>query len=299
MQNHKLTKTETVKAILARDLNVMGFHSTPAFIQNIFKTNMLSANDGFIAHVSTQTTLKDLEQYQPLLDLQDTRQLLEVETTANGIVRSYQTMIVGIDFEQRHLILDTFSPLLNPRFIEQDQLVTLRHTVNNQLLEFTSQLLSVSDDKQPLYIIDLPDEIAYRQRRFYPRLETSNQQHFSINLLSPQRSIWFSKLINISAGGACIEVSGKVTDEITRNCQLKRCEVRLPFGMKVPCSVTVKNFRYVKRPREYTQLNVSFHEMEFQNRLELQHQINLSQKLIMEPYARTENIGKKDALRLN
>ncbi len=278
---------------------MISLHSTPAFIQNIFKKNMLSANDGFIAHVATHTTLKDLERYQPLLDLQGSRQLLEVETTTNGVVRSYQTMIVGIDFEQRHLILDTLSPSLNPRFIEQDQLVTLRHTVNNQLLEFTSQLLSVSDDDEPLFIIDLPDEIAYRQRRFYPRLETPNQSHFSIKLLSPKRSVWFSKLINISAGGACIEVSGKITNELTRNCQLKRCEVQLPLGMKVPCSVTVKNFRYVKRPREYTQLNVSFHEMEFQNRLEIQHQINLSKKMMMESNLRTESIRNVEALSLN
>ncbi|MGI1677376.1 MAG: flagellar brake protein [Cellvibrionaceae bacterium] len=278
---------------------MIDLNSTPAFIQNIFKTDKMPANDGFLSHIATQTTLKDLTKYQPLLDLQDDRQLLQIQVTINGVLRSYQSMIVGIDFEQRHLILDTFSPYLNPRFIEQDQVVTLRHSANNQLLEFTSQLLSISNDDEPLFIIDLPDDIAYRQRRFYPRLDMTEKNHFSIKLQSPRRLPWFAKLNNISAGGACVYVGGDITKELTKNCQLKHCEVQLPFGFKVPCSVTVKNFRFVKRPYEYTQLNVSFHEMEFQNRLELQHQISLSQKLIAELNNETKHFQEKSSYQVN
>ncbi|MGH1472287.1 MAG: flagellar brake protein [Cellvibrionaceae bacterium] len=259
---------------------MIGLHSTPAFIQNIFKVNKLPANDGFISHLASHITLRDLEKYKSVLELQGNRQLIQIEISLNGHRRSYQSMIVGIDFEQRHLILDTFSPSLNPKFLEPNQSVTFRHSANNQILEFSSQLLSVTEDEEPLFIIDLPEDITYRQRRFYPRLDMSDSHHFSIKLKSPRHIPWFSKLKNISAGGASVSVGGDITNELTKNCQLKHCEVILPFGAKIPCSVTVKNFRYVKRPYEHTLLNVSFHEMQFQNRLELQHQISLSQKLL-------------------
>lgn len=263
----------------------MGFNATSTFIQNMFTTKQLSNRYSRKHHPALsndiqQITLNDLSKYQPLLDLQDDRQLLQAQVILHGTLRSFQSMIIGIDFEKRRLLLDTFSPNLPPRLLTKEHAITIRHSANNQLLEFTGQFLSVSDHNEPLIMIELPEELAYRQRRFYPRLTTEQHNNFGLSLQSSKHSPWFVQLKNISAGGACVNVGGDISKAIKKNGQIKNCEVKLPFGLKVPCSVTVKNYKVVKRPYAYTQINLSFHEMEFQNRLELQHQISLSQKLV-------------------
>ena len=245
----------------------------PDFIQKAFRTKEKQQRQKVEFSLADQ-----IANFIPLLELQDRRQLLHVQVLGNGHSQSYQSMIVGVDFIKQQLLLDTLMPI-NPYcpIIIGDKLI-VTHQRQGQVLSFVGKLIDVFSDSDSLvYVMELPNEIAYKQRRFYPRLPAEflqpPQDRFLAKLKSPLKTPWHCALKNISAGGIRVSVPGKVSPQLHIG-QLLPTATFLIGDISISSQLTVKSFRHERRPYEHTDISLGFSGINFQDRLRLQNFIS-------------------------
>ena len=258
----------------------MAMNQFPRFIQKAFLNRMQRKTPTFSE--SNRTTVAysladQVARYIPLLELQDRRQLLEVEVVGNCHLQSYQSMILGLDFVRQLLLLDSLTPI-NPYcpIVLGDALI-VSHKQQGQVLSFKGKLMDIiHEGNQLLYAMELPAEIAYQQRRLYPRLtingDIKNTNALRINLKSPLKTPWHSSINNISAGGLRASIAGKVVSQLSVGQQLPAAELYL-HDMKIHSALTVKSFRQERRPYERTEISLAFANITPQDRIRLQNVI--------------------------
>lgn len=258
----------------------------PRFIQKALLQKTLSqkprdkySNTADKNHQSIEYSLADqIACHVPLLELQDKRQLLEVEVVGNNHPQSYQSMIVGVDFIKHLLLLDSLMPV-NPYcpIVLGDQLI-VTHKQLGQVLSFRGALVDIIHERDNLiYAMELPNDIAYQQRRFYPRLVIGNSikvsTHLSVKLKSPLKTPWHCTLTNISAGGIRVSVPGKVAPQLSPGKLLPAADIQF-HQVKINCPLLIKSFRYERRPYEHTEISLAFDQINVQDRVRLQNFIN-------------------------
>lgn len=214
--------------------------------------------------VKTPDSLAD---YQPLLELQDKRQLVQVEVLNSSHTQSYQSMIVRLDFVRKLIFLDTLTPLnpFNPVIVGDT--IAISHHDHGKILYLKGQLADiVTEDNEIFYVMTLPNEIDYKHRRFYQRLAVNDARTVKMRLWSPLRIPWYARVENISAGGARLLVGGNISDQLKKNTVLPNCDIELNSGQHICCKATVKGFRYQRRPYEHTEVSIEFSEMSYQQK---------------------------------
>ncbi len=248
------------------------------FFQKTFlsKTQRKLTLSGNTDPTTVEYSLADqVARYIPLMELQDKRQLLEVEVVGNCHLQSYQSMIVGLNFVKQLILLDSLTPV-NPYcpIIIGDKLI-ITHKQQGQILSFSGNLIDiVNDNNQLFYAMELPTDIAYQQRRFYPRLPLNNEMRnvipLSVKLKSPLKTNWHCTVINISAGGMRIAVAGKVSDQLSLGKVLPSADLFFN-NLKISCPIKVKSFRQLRRPYERTEISLAFLNLNGQDRIRLQN----------------------------
>lgn len=256
----------------------MAMNHLPNFIQKVFlsRQQRKSVDTAHANPTTVEHSLADqVARYIPLMELQDKRQLLEVEVVGNCHPQSYQSMIVGLDFVKQLILLDSLTPV-NPYcpIISGDELV-VTHKQQGQVLSFSGKLVDIVVENDHLYYaMELPTEIAYQQRRFYPRLsltgEVKNSCPLSAKLKSPLKTNWHCTIKNISAGGMRIIVPGKLAHQLTIGQALPNADIVFN-NLKINCPLTVKSFRQVRKPYERTEISLAFLNLNGQDRIRLQN----------------------------
>lgn len=216
-----------------------------------------------------------VERYSALMELQAKRQLIEVvpslQATDNEL--SCQSMILEINFSGGYLILDELFPRLDNLQLGDE--LTIKHHSHGELLTFTSRLLHIINDAGSLcYALALPEQVGYRQRRLYPRINLSQQQPLNVRLQSPWRTPWYAIAQNISAGGMRLTVGGNVLQQLNRGCILPTVEFKFNNEFQIRCQARVRAFRFCRRPYRQTQISIEFMDMGPQQRLQLQQFVN-------------------------
>lgn len=232
-----------------------------------FFSRMLGNSQEPASNDNAITTPDPVTNYEPLLELQDKRQLVRVEVLSQLHPNSYQSMIVRIDFARKEIYLDALTPI-NPfcPVAIGDTLVVSHHD-HGKILSVSGELLSIVTNGDELYyVITLPNEIGYKQRRFYPRLAIDQLSLVKLRLWSPLRIPWHARVSNISAGGARLSIGGNITDQLKKNCILPNCDIELETGQGICCKAVVKAFKYVRRPFEHTEVSVEFSDLGFQQK---------------------------------
>jgi len=216
-----------------------------------------------------------VERYSALMELQAKRQLIEVLPSAASASHelSCQSMILDINFSSGYLILDELFPRLEN--LQLGDALTIKHHHSGELLTFTSRLLHIlHDDGSPCYALALPEQVGYRQRRLYPRINLSQQQPLNVRLQSPWRTPWYATAQNISAGGMRLTVGGNVLQQLNRGCILPVVEFKFNSDFQIRCQARVRAFRFCRRPYRQTQISIEFLDMGPQQRLQLQQFVN-------------------------
>lgn len=217
-----------------------------------------------------------LQQYAPLLELQGRRQLIEVLIKDNdrsaqlnnsfndanleqSSLRSYQSLIVGIDTENGQLLLDEIFPQC-PHLLPGQKAI-FRHTEGNHMLQFEIQLLQQTqnpDDGHNCLAFSLPKELHYQPRRRQPRLMIDKSQPLTVRLQSPIYDPWFATAQNISAGGMRLTVGGNITDQLEPGSILRECDFKFSRDFQVKCQARVIGFRFARTPYRHTQISLEF-----------------------------------------
>lgn len=228
-----------------------------------------------VDHTPAASLAQQIGNYTPLLDLQDRRQLLRVEVVGSCHPQTYQSMILGIDFVHKHLILDSLSPI-NPYcpIVVGDRL-QVSHQQFGQVLNFSGELIDVDSENGHLnYLMALPTQIAYTQRRFFPRLDGARLHAINcdigLKIRSPLKMPWYATLINLSAGGMRVSVPGKVGAQLNLGEQLPLANIRLG-DLSFATPLKIKSFRQQRKPYEHTAISLAFTNINPQDRIRLQN----------------------------
>jgi c-di-GMP-binding flagellar brake protein YcgR len=221
-------------------------------------------------HDLKERFLEDFEQYEHLITLQKTRQLVEVWVLNRK--NSFQSMITHVDLMDKSLRLDAFSPTLNSPESLINQRITIRHQQRWQKLEITSTIIGWSD-KEQCYILSLPEYAAYQPRRTYPRLLLTH------NVLKTQISPlygapWYATVKDISRGGMRINISGDLRPHLHRDKLLPKCQVILDNSISIQCRGLVRGYSYVSKPYRHTEISIEFQNMNHSDQTDLRRFID-------------------------
>lgn len=218
------------------------------------------------------------QRYTPLISLLAKRQLLEVSIHSpdrHVQQQCYQSIILDINLQGRYLLLDDLFPSPTGEAPTLGDQLTIRHHRMGRLLSFTSRIIHISySHDSPCYAVELPEDVGYRQRRIFPRLDLGNQQPLTVRLKSPWKTPWFATAHNLSAGGMRLAVGGNILEQLNRGSVMPLCEFRLGGELNVTCQARIKGFKFVGRPYRHTRISVEFVGLNPQNRLQVQQYIN-------------------------
>lgn len=200
--------------------------------------------------------LEQVNQYAPLIRLQDERKLIEV--IIPGHMDSFQSMIVGVDLYNQQLILDDLTPKLQNREALIGESVVLRHQHKQQMLNISSDVLSWDGESQCFHL-KLPEIVHYQPRRQTPRLFLSGKTPLSATIDPIYGAPWYASVSNISTGGMRILVMGDLRNQLHKHKPLKKCDINLNNNSPlISCRGRVKSFSYQGRPYRHTEISISF-----------------------------------------
>ena len=206
--------------------------------------------------------------YQSLLDLQNTRQLLEV--LLPNVKNSFQSMIIDIDLAKGCFSLDAFSPQLEDPEQITNQHIIIRHTKDWQVLEIQSRILTWNPE-QDCYQLLLPEWVDYQPRRNQQRLLLSQDNILNVTINPLYGAPWYATVKDISLGGMRVNLSGDLRSHLHRDKILPKCQIILDSHMTIVARGEVKSFSYISKPYRHTEISIEFEGMSHKHLSDLKH----------------------------
>ncbi|UZJ45704.1 flagellar brake protein [Marinimicrobium sp. C6131] len=188
-----------------------------------------------------------------LRPLADRRQLLAVRHRG----REYQSLILALDTDRQLLWLDELFPrAIN---LEPGDDLTLSHHENGQLFEFSAPVVGWSTPQRTGGLaLPFPEQFYMGPRRRWPRLNVFGWYPISARLGVPGLSPLCGEVLNLSAGGMRLGLTGDWRPFLHHRDILPLCEFTVAPGLKVRCRVRVCAFNLSHRPWRQTRVSLAF-----------------------------------------
>jgi c-di-GMP-binding flagellar brake protein YcgR len=204
---------------------------------------------------NTMTATKDPipDQYQPLWQLLNQRQLIEVKVEGSSL--TYQTLVLAIDVQRGLLWLDDLFP--SQHVLEVGDQLTLRHHRNGEQLSFSSPILAWGNSYGATGLaILLPEQLCYTPRRQFSRALLNNDLGVKIRPIG--QDISYGSVLDISGGGIRVSIPGNLLGQLRHGALMPLCELSLSDELTIRCSARVRSFRLVRTPHRQTHISMEF-----------------------------------------
>lgn len=239
-----------------------------SFLDKLFKKSARSESGKLIVAGADSAPLAiDIpEQYLPLVELQDHRQLLEVKIT--GTSRVYQSMILAIDVERGLLWLDDLFP--QQLLLDEGDEITLRHHRNGEQLVIRAPIVAMGSTYAASgFAITLPEFVYYMPRRSSPRYVIGHHSPLTVKIRTLGQEPSYGTLQDISTGGLRLIVAGNMLPYLRHGALLPMCEVDVSDELHIRCRARICAFRIGRSPYRHTQISVEFIDLEEETRVAL------------------------------
>jgi len=227
-----------------------------------------------LANVSQlPTASRDIipDQYLPLWQLLDQRQIIEVKVEGSSI--AYQTLVLAIDIQRGLLWLDDLFP--SQHVLEVGDRITLRHHRNGEQLSFSSPILAWGSNYGASGLaIMLPEQLCYVPRRQFHRADMSANPLLGLKIRPIGQDISYGSVIDISSGGLRASIPGNLLGQLRHGALLPLCELALSDELVIRCSARVRSFRLLRAPHRQTQISLEFVDLAPERVQQLQQFIN-------------------------
>jgi c-di-GMP-binding flagellar brake protein YcgR len=211
------------------------------------------------------------DQYQPLWQLLNQRQIIEVKVEGSSL--AYQTLVLAIDIQRGLLWLDDLFP--SQHLLEIGDHITLRHHRNGEQLNFSSPILAWGSNYGANGLaIMLPEQPSYVPRRQFLRADTSSKPNLSVKLRAIGQDISYGSVLDISSGGLRASIPGNLLGQLRHGALLPLCELTLSDELTIRCTARVRSFRLLRAPHRHTQISVEFVDLTRERAQQLQQFIN-------------------------
>ncbi len=213
-----------------------------------------SANDTLeVPAPASQLQVPEPECVGHLRPLVERRQLLAIRHRG----REYQSLILALDTDRQLLWLDELFPrALN---LEPGDELTLSHHDNGQVFEFTAPVVGWSTPQRTGGLaLPLPEQFYFGPRRRWPRLDVFGWYPITARLGVPGLSPLCGEVLNVSAGGLRLGLTGDWRPFLHHRDILPLCEFTVAPGLRVRCRARVCAFNLSQRPWRQTRVSLAF-----------------------------------------
>lgn len=181
--------------------------------------------------------LRQRQVYLTLFQLQRNRNLLEVRIPE--IDQVYQSIILGLDPVRREVVIDELFPGDFVGLPGQALQLTVR-LPEGKKLQFGSTIEQVRTEAEaPMYVIAMPRELGYDQRRAAYRLPFADHAALPAWITTAERRHCVGAVRDISSCGLRLALDGFETPPLEQD---QICETSFEFGgMHLNCGLDVRN----------------------------------------------------------
>jgi c-di-GMP-binding flagellar brake protein YcgR len=220
--------------------------------------------------VKSGIQLKDLNSCLPLMQLQESRQLLEVKWGSSS--RVYQTLILAVDIQRGLIWIDELFP--QQHTLDIGDSLTLRHHRKGEELILETHVIAMGKQFGTQGIaLSIPEQIQWQPRRRQTRFALSGAATLvKIRPLGEEPT--YGKLQDISTGGFSVTVSGNLLGQLRHGALLPLCEMTLDDQIQVRCKGRICAFRMQREPFRSTRICVQFVDLPEKTRIELMNCLN-------------------------
>lgn len=218
----------------------------------------------------TSPRVIDINTCLPLIQLQDSKQLLEVKW-GNSRMR-FQTMILAIDIERGLIWIDELFPQQHALDIG-DSLVLRHHRKGEELL-IESHIVAMGNQFGTQGIaLSLPEHIQWQPRRRQTRFSLGGAATL-VKIRTLGAEPCYGKLQDISTGGFSLSISGNLLGQLRHGALLPLCEMTLDDQIHLRCKGRICAFRMEREPFRSTRVCVQFVDLPEKTRIELMNCLN-------------------------
>lgn len=175
--------------------------------------------------------------------LQSARSLLSLST--NEIDAPQNSLIVSLQTDQNSFSVDAIDDLQWHSMIRPAMAMQLAGRLDGIKFECTAAVLAIIEDQSaPLYQLQIPDHVKYKQRRRHFRARVENQKSMAISIpLSIKQHIQ-GIVIDISASGICSRVDMTDASALSLEQAIHHVRIALPDSQTLTCDLALRNLRH-------------------------------------------------------
>ena len=152
----------------------------------------------------------------------------------------YTSHLLGIDFDNKTLLLDEFDHTPKQSRLASDSLI-ISGKNNDVSFRFKTRLIDTGEkDHITFYLTSYPSELEYAQRREIYRQELEKDWRFDATLFEAD-SMLDGTVLDISLGGLCMETF-HAPDRALKN-QAVKLSLAIPGSEPLPCAAYVCDIR--------------------------------------------------------
>lgn len=209
--------------------------------------------------------VRKAEDYLQLMQLQESRQLLEVRSD-NGKTR-HQSLVLAVDIERGLLWIDELFP--QQHLLDVGDLLVLRHHRKGEELIIESRIVAFGNQFGTQGIaLYLPEQIQWQPRRRQTRFGLSGAATL-VKIRTLGAEPCYGKLQDISTGGFSVSLSGNLLGQLRHGALLPLCEITLDNQINIRCRGRVCAFRIEREPFRCTRICVQFVDLPEKTLIEL------------------------------
>lgn len=215
-----------------------------------------------------------LDYYRPLIDLQDSRQLLEIKWGNSN--RAYQSLILAVDIERKLLWIDELFP--HQFILDVGDSIVLRHHRKGEELVLQTFVIALANQFGMQGIaLALPEVVQWQPRRRQPRFALGGAATLA-KIRTQGAEPCYGKLQDISTGGFSVSISGNLLGQLRHGALLPLCEITLDDQIHLRCKGRVRAFRMEREPFRSTRVCIEFVDLPDKTRIELMNCLNRLQR---------------------
>ena len=153
------------------------------------------------------------------------------------------SILLDLDSKNKLLHLDPPNSLLNKDALGNNKKININVANEGIEVKFTANIKKVGRNYSSL-VLDLPQEIEYRQRRQNFRVPLSQSTQVPLTIYNQNHEI-SGKVTDISVGGVAIIFGIDISEKITfKESQKFPCKLDLPGHPPIECDLIIRFYRF-------------------------------------------------------
>ena len=157
----------------------------------------------------------------------------------------YNSIVLDVFAAEGRFALDELTPHRGHKKLRRSSQVRLEARLKGGRVVFTSEIEAIEEDNSiPMYVLPLPDQMAYRQRRRHYRARLGGEQHLFISLPLPFRNQIRGELVDISASGVCSRINYADSTRLEQEQAIHAATINLPGRNQITCDLEVRSIRH-------------------------------------------------------